>query len=289
MMIGIITVLLMFRKINDYTEKLYMGLNTENKYKISIEVVQEASKDKSQVNWMEVLAIAYVIENKEIEKINRNMLRDISEKFIETSYGDFKTKTIENVMKDMKLSKEKQKEILEEAKIINEEYNASELDKSQVTFIEEIEVHAKNTYLEFGILPSIVTSQAILESGWGKSYLTQNANNLFGIKADDRWEGEVLSMNTKENYDDNVVASFRKYNSYEHSINDYGEFLNENKRYKEHGVFESLDYTEQAKALENAGYSTKKNKKGEYIYADMLIEIIQRYNLQLLDIEVKRK
>ena len=71
------------------------------------------------------------------------------------------------------------------------------------------------------------------------------------------------------------------------SINDYGKFLNDNKRYKENGLFEATHYTTQAQALEDAGYATKKNENGELIYADMLIDLIQRYNLQLLDRNVQ--
>ena len=48
-------------------------------------------------------------------------------------------------------------------------------------------------------------------------------------------------------------------------------------------MFESKDYKEQSQALEDAGYSTKENEKGEKIYADILIDVIKKYNLQLLD------
>ena len=46
-----------------------------------------------------------------------------------------------------------------------------------------------------------------------------------------------------------------------------------------------MHYLDQAKALEKAGYSTVENEKGEEIYSDLLIEIIQEQNLQLLDYE----
>lgn len=38
-------------------------------------------------------------------------------------------------------------------------------------------------------------------------------------------------------------------------------------------------------AIEKSGYSTVQNDKGENIYAELLIEIIQEQNLQLLDFE----
>ena len=48
-------------------------------------------------------------------------------------------------------------------------------------------------------------------------------------------------------------------------------------------MFDAKHYTTQAQALEDAGYATKKNKFGELIYADTLINVIREYNLQLLD------
>ena len=136
-------------------------------------------------------------------------------------------------------------------------------------------------------MPSITVGQAILESRWGESDLSKKSNNIFGVKADQKWSGKVVSANTLENYDDNVVAVFRQYDSIEDSINDHGKFLSENQRYAASGLFNAKHYTTQAQALEDAGYATKKNETGDLIYADMLIDLIRKYNLQLLDREVQ--
>ena len=146
-------------------------------------------------------------------------------------------------------------------------------------------LQAAEIYDKYGVLPSVTISQAILESGWGKSDLSTKAKNLFGIKADTSWKGKKIKMNTSEYYNKKIVDNFRVYNSNEESIKDYGEFLKNNKRYKQSGVFQATHYLEQAKAIEKAGYSTVENDKGEEIYAKLLIEIIQEQNLQLLDYE----
>lgn len=173
-----------------------------------------------------------------------------------------------NITNDVKNKQEAKKTILEEFKI---------------EFINQVKKGSKENYRKYNIYPSITIAQAILESGWGQSQLTKDANNLFGIKADSSWDGEYVEVMTDENYNDKVNAKFRKYKDINASINDHGKFLVENKRYEENGVFEAKDYKEQAKALQNAGYSTKKNKKGELIYADMLINIIETNGLHLLD------
>lgn len=157
------------------------------------------------------------------------------------------------------------------------------IEEEKIKFIKDVEKEAERSYKEYGILPSITIAQAILESGWGKSELTKNSNNLFGIKADDRWKGESVEVMTSENYSDKVVSRFRKYDSLNGSIKDHAKFLKENQRYTEHGLFNGKDYKSQAQALEDAGYSTKKNEQGEAIYADILIDLIERYNLSLID------
>ena len=156
-------------------------------------------------------------------------------------------------------------------------------------FIEEIKDEAIKNYKEYKILPSITVGQAILESRWGESDLSKNSNNIFGVKADARWNGKVVEVNTSENYDDKIVAKFRKYDSIKDSINDLGKFLTENKRYEESGLFKATHYTTQAQALEDAGYATKKNEDGELIYAEKLINIIKNYNLMLYDTKAERK
>lgn len=157
------------------------------------------------------------------------------------------------------------------------------IEPEKKKFIKDIELESIKTYKEYGVLPSITIAQAILESGWGQSKLTQTSNNLFGIKADKRWDGKKVSMITSENYCDEIVDDFRKYDSLSESIKDHGKFLKENSRYAKHGFFKAKDYKGQAQALEDAGYSTKKNEKGEAIYADMLVELIEKYKLNLID------
>lgn len=164
-----------------------------------------------------------------------------------------------------------------------EKIETLKLEKEKIEFIKSIEEEAQKSYKEYGVLPSITISQAILESGWGQSELTKDSNNLFGIKAGEGWNGESVEVMTTENYSDKISARFRKYNSLDDSIEDHAKFLKENQRYTEHGLFNGKDYKEQAQALEDAGYSTKKNEQGEAIYADMLIDLIERYDLYLVD------
>ena len=158
-------------------------------------------------------------------------------------------------------------------------------DMQREDFIKMLEPMAIDVYEEYGIYPSVVISRAAIESDWGKSGLSKEGFNLFGIKADKSWDGKTISMTTKEGYDDTEEAAFRKYRSFKESIYDYGKFLKENKRYEKAGLFKAKNAKEQAQILENAGYATKENSKGELVYADVLINVIYNYELEKIDRE----
>lgn len=168
--------------------------------------------------------------------------------------------------------------------------NADIYDKNltpQELFIAKIRRGAISTYHEFGILPSITIAQAIEESGWGKTSLATNYNNLFGIKADSSWNGPKVALTTGENYNDTIVTYFRVYNTWAESIYDHGLFLYQNSRYAQFGFFKANDYRGQAQALEDAGYATLKDSNGNPIYADHLIDIIEGSKLYEIDNQLK--
>lgn len=184
------------------------------------------------------------------------------------------------------MESKEEKNTIEENKteVTNQQlYSNIYIDNEKMDFIKIISDGAISNYNKYGILPSITMAQAILESGWGSSELAVTHNNLFGIKADLRWNGAVATIATSENYNDSTMANFRKYDSIDESIEDHGKFLYENSRYSEYGLFDGKDYKEQAQSLEDAGYSTVKNENGELIYADKLISIIEKYNLMQYD------
>lgn len=164
-----------------------------------------------------------------------------------------------------------------------EEFNGSaeNAPASVSEFIERVAPGAKETQKEYGVFASITIAQAALESGWGKSGLTQKGNALFGIKADSSWQGAYCEMETKEHVNGQVItitARFRAYNSWEESIKDHGKFLKENPRYTKAGMFKAKDYIGQAYALKDAGYATDEN------YPILLISLIQQYGLYQYDL-----
>lgn len=150
-----------------------------------------------------------------------------------------------------------------------------------MTFINSVKNSAIFNYNKYNILPSITIAQSILESNWGESELSSKYNNLFGIKANNAWKGEYVNIETSEYYNQVITDKFRVYKTKSESIQDHAKFLSENPRYKK--VFTKTTYIEQAEELQSAGYSTVSDKSGNLTYKNLLIEIIQQYNLQLID------
>lgn len=148
-------------------------------------------------------------------------------------------------------------------------------DVSNKEFLSFIEPGAIAGWDKYGILPSISGAQAILESGWGRSKLAVESNNLFGIKAGSGWDGPKKNYPTKEqdkNGNERTIdAFFRVYDSWADSCEDHGAFFTstswrENNYADVTGV---KNYKEQAREIQEAGYAT------DVKYADKLIRIIE--------------
>ncbi|HED36004.1 MAG TPA: flagellar assembly peptidoglycan hydrolase FlgJ [Gammaproteobacteria bacterium] len=140
--------------------------------------------------------------------------------------------------------------------------NADEKRGKQAQFIDSILPHAQQAAEKLGVDAEVLIAQSALETGWGK-YLPVKADgessyNFFGIKADQRWQGERLEVATRE-YRHGVMqqekAEFRVYESASQAFDDYARFILENPRYQQ-----ALEYGYDAKAyareLQKAGYAT---------------------------------
>ena len=145
-----------------------------------------------------------------------------------------------------------------------------------------------------GILASVSLAQFILESGYGKSELAQNANNCFGMKkslSGNTWSGSAWdgqSVYTKQTGEQNpdgsyetITADFRKYASVEDSIADHSAYLlgamnGDKKRYE--GLAGCKDYKKAVQLIKDGGYATS------LTYVQNLCSVIERWNLTQYDV-----
>lgn len=148
-----------------------------------------------------------------------------------------------------------------------------------VVFVAVIGPPARASAARTGVPASFVVAQAALESAWGESKLAKGGCNLFGVKADAAWQGEVLTLPTREFLDGKwvrVPARWRKYPDWLACLDDHAAFLLRNKRYRP-AFAGPRDGESFARAVAAAGYAT------DPAYADKLCAVIRRYNLAALD------
>ncbi|WP_086347277.1 glycoside hydrolase family 73 protein [Candidatus Enterococcus clewellii] len=162
--------------------------------------------------------------------------------------------------------------------------NVETQDKKKVSkeeFIERIVPHAQELQASYGVLPSIIVGQGILESNWGQSTLASEYNNLFGIKA--YGDQKKVKLQTEEYINEvwvTIEGDFRVYDTWEESMDDHTKlFVNGvdwNPRLYEN-VLLANDYKVAAEALQTAGYATDPD------YADKVIHVIETYELYKYD------
>lgn len=143
--------------------------------------------------------------------------------------------------------------------------------------------------LNRNLLPSPRISQGCFEPSYGTSELAVKANNLFGVKVNDQWEGPVYNKVSGECYNgkDYVeqASDFQAYDSWEDSIYWQGWYLEnrcttpkyhpELRHYAE--LIGNRDYKDCARILQEKKYGTSPE------YAKRVITYIERHNLTQYD------
>ncbi len=154
---------------------------------------------------------------------------------------------------------------------------------SQQAYIQNIASYAKPVADANGLFPSVMIAQAILESNWGTSTLSQYPYyNLFGIQGS--YNGNSVSMTTKEYINGQFVTKvmpFRKYPSLSASFADNARVLKTTNFGA--GYFYAAAWRSnassylQATAALTGKYATDPN------YGNSLNKLISQYNLTQYD------
>ncbi len=142
-------------------------------------------------------------------------------------------------------------------------------------FIAKLYPHAEKAAKAIGTQPEVLIAQSALETGWGQKMIKdargQSSNNLFNIKADQRWQGSKAVVSTLE-FEQGVAvqqkADFRVYEDIKQSFDDFVSFISEGPRYQE-AIEKAANPNEFIKALQEAGYATDPK------YADKVIKVMK--------------
>ncbi len=150
--------------------------------------------------------------------------------------------------------------------------DSGDVEYDKEGYIKEYKNIAVQEMKRTGIPASITLAQGILESSYGRSMLARKANNHFGIKCHSSWDGPTVRKD-----DDKKNECFRKYERPQKSFIDHSDFLTTRPRYSFLFDYDKTAYKKWARGLKRAGYATNPD------YADELISIIEKYNLDKYD------
>lgn len=146
-------------------------------------------------------------------------------------------------------------------------------------FIEKIAYYVQQYGPQYDIrVVSPIIAQACIESAFGKSKLSAQYHNYFGLTCGTGWTGRSVSMKTWEEYTPGVktdiTQNFRVYDNMSAGVKGYFEFI-QYPRYKNlKGVTDPQRYLE---LIKKDGYATASN----YVSANMAI--VKQYNLTKYD------
>ena len=153
-------------------------------------------------------------------------------------------------------------------------------DGSPEAFVDALWPVAEQAAAKINLPPEALLAQAALETGWGRHVMQHgtgdSSHNLFGIKADSRWQGDKVMVSTLEYRDGvalNTRANFRAYESFEHSFSDYVDFVQRNPRYRQ-ALAQTNDPKAYFSALQEAGYAT------DPAYAQKIQRILDSESMQ---------
>lgn len=142
-------------------------------------------------------------------------------------------------------------------------------------YVEQYAEYAIEQQRKYGVPASVTLAQGILESANGRSQLSRECNNHFGIKAGKSWldAGGQYGLYT----DDRPNEKFCKYASVGDSYEHHSLILRNNSRYSACFALAQDDYRGWCNGLQKAGYASS----GQY--ASSLISVIERMDLTKYD------
>ena len=153
---------------------------------------------------------------------------------------------------------------------------------TKMEFIEEIAPTIQKVAASYGVCPSIVIAQAVLESDYGTNLLAAKYHNLFAVQAQ---PGQVSIELMNKSYFVNEwhieTERFTIYKSWTAAIYDYFKLLQSGKLNDSAGAYDILlsnkGYKKPAQSLQDMRFSTDSN------YATKLIAIVEKYHLTSYD------
>ncbi len=166
--------------------------------------------------------------------------------------------------------------LIDREKLSDETKDADTISK--YNYIDQYKDIAIAEMYRTGIPASITLAQGLLESQAGKSDLAIYANNHFGIKCKNYWQGATYYHKDDDYHKGKLIEScFRQYDSVLESYVDHSNFLKQTDHYSKLFTYSKEDFASWAWGLKEAGYATDQS------YPIKLIRLIQKFKLYEYD------
>lgn len=155
---------------------------------------------------------------------------------------------------------------------------------SEEAFIRVMAQEAEPIAQENDLYASVMIAQAILESDWGDSLLSQEAYNYYGIKGD--YHGATYEIKTQE--DDGtgklytINSQFRKYPHYKASLEDYAFLMKSGVNWDTN--YYSGTWKSKTKSYQDATAHLQGHYATDTSYASKLNALIEEYQLTQYDV-----
>ncbi|WP_225423033.1 glycoside hydrolase family 73 protein [Secundilactobacillus malefermentans] len=167
-----------------------------------------------------------------------------------------------------------------------QQVHSSTTTATPAQFISKMSPDVKSVANSYKLYPSVMMAQAALESSWGNSTLSQEADNYFGIKGS--YSGQSVTMQTAEYDADGQLyytnAAFKKYPSIKASMTDNAELLRNGPSFS--STYYSGTWRENAATYSDAANALTGTYATAPTYGASLISIISQYKLDtLLDVQ----
>lgn len=140
---------------------------------------------------------------------------------------------------------------------------------AQGEFLRELAPAALLAARDTAVPPSVTLAQAILESGWGRSAVAREANNLFGMKAGRSQPG----------YAPNGGNRYQIFESWEQSLRAHNELLSTSSRYAAARLHVD-DWSAFLRAIAPIYASSRS-------YVRLVSDLVKRYDLDRWDVLVR--
>lgn len=161
-------------------------------------------------------------------------------------------------------------------------------------FLNSIKIDCMAQMKKNNILASIIGAIAYYHSNGGNNDLLPATNNLYKLRADNKWTGKCFGFESKSEYNTFAEGAstkddlYRVYSSYSECIEDWVNYILNRKRgedgpYRYNNIVGLSSYKKAINTLDRDGYVKDITHRKDYNFNTAIVSIIEKYKLNEWD------